>query len=148
MFIQGTNDTAEEVERISDFIAKIKPKKSYLAAPTRPPAEEWVRPPSEFMLNMAFQVFRGKSIPAEFLIGYEGNAFAFTGNVEQDLLGITAVHPMREEAVREFLEKADSGWDIIENLIDENKLVEVKYEDKVFYVRKLANMNKAKKQVF
>jgi len=64
------------------------------------------------------------------------------------LLGITAVHPMREEAVREFLEKADSSWDVIANLIDENKLAKVKYEGTVFYVRKLANINKEKKQVF
>lgn len=39
----------------------------------------------------------------EYLIGYEGNDFAFTGNIEQDLLSVTAVHPMREDAVNEML---------------------------------------------
>jgi len=36
-------------------------------------------------------------------MGYEGNAFASTGNVEEDLLSITAVHPMREEGVKKLL---------------------------------------------
>jgi len=44
----------------------------------------------------------------EYLIGYEGNAFAFTGNVEEDLLSITSVHPMREDAVKDFLKKANA----------------------------------------
>lgn len=43
-----------------------------------------------------------KSPKEEDLIGYEGNAFAFTGDVEEDLLSITAVHPMREDAGASF----------------------------------------------
>jgi hypothetical protein len=42
----------------------------------------------------------------EYLIGYEGNAFACAGNVQEDLLSITSVHPMREEAMAEFLKKS------------------------------------------
>ncbi|MFO8079490.1 MAG: hypothetical protein R6V07_04200 [Armatimonadota bacterium] len=37
------------------------------------------------------------------LIGYEGNAFASTGNVAEDILSITAVAPMRREAVQDLL---------------------------------------------
>jgi len=73
----------------------------------------------------------------EYLIGYEGNAFAFTGNVEEDLLSITAVHPMREDAVKEFLRKANADWNIIEKLIRDNKLIELEYEGKKFYIRRL-----------
>jgi len=40
------------------------------------------------------------------LIGYKGNEFSLSGNIEENLLGITSVHPMREEAVREYLKKA------------------------------------------
>ena len=42
----------------------------------------------------------------EYLIGYEGDAVSFTGNVQKDLLNITAVHPMRENAIYTFLEKS------------------------------------------
>jgi wyosine [tRNA(Phe)-imidazoG37] synthetase (radical SAM superfamily) len=137
MLVHGLNDQAEEIEKISDFIATIAPQESYISIPTRPPAEKLVRPPAESMINIAYQVFTKKSIPSECLIGYEGNAFAFTGNVKEDLLSITAVHPMRDDAVREFLKKANSEWDVIENLLYENKLIEIEFENKVFYMRKL-----------
>jgi wyosine [tRNA(Phe)-imidazoG37] synthetase (radical SAM superfamily) len=70
------------------------------------------------------------------LLGYEGNAFATTGNVKEDLLSITAVHPMREDAVCELLKKADTGWEIIIRLIRDGKLIEVEYLGTKFYSRK------------
>ncbi len=45
----------------------------------------------------------------ELLAGYEGDIFDFTGDVERDLLSITAVHPMRKEAVEKFLESMSGG---------------------------------------
>lgn len=137
MLVQGINDDIEQIEKISDFIAGIKPNKSYIAIPTRPPAEKWVKPPAEHIVNIAFQIFKEKSIPTEYLIGYEGEAFAFTGNVEEDLLSITAVHPMREDQVKTLLNKAEKGWAVIEKLVNEDKLVESNYKNKKFYTRKL-----------
>lgn len=63
----------------------------------------------------------------ELLIGYEGNAFAFTGDFEEELLSITAVHPLREEAVRKLLTKAGVDWQAIRKLIDEDRVVELEY---------------------
>lgn len=73
----------------------------------------------------------------EYLIGYEGDAFAFTGNIEEDLLSITSVHPMRKEAVEKYLKKADGDWSMIEKLITENKLEEVNYKSSKSYMRKV-----------
>ncbi len=137
MITQDVNDNLEEMDKVSDFIVKMKPNKSYIAIPTRPPAEKYVEPPTEQVINMAYQIFMEKSIPTEYLIGYEGNAFAFTGNVENDLLSITSVHPMREDGVKELLDKAEANWNIIEKLIHEDKLKEVEYKNEKFYVRKL-----------
>jgi len=39
------------------------------------------------VFGKAYQIFSESSIDVEYLIGYEGNAFAFTGNVEEELLG-------------------------------------------------------------
>jgi len=72
----------------------------------------------------------------EYLIGYEGNAFAFTGEVKDDILSITSVHPMREDALQDFLKRAKSNWTVIEQLLKEDKLVESEYEGKKFYLRK------------
>jgi hypothetical protein len=77
----------------------------------------------------------------EFLIGYEGNAFAFTGNVKEDLLSITAVHPMREEAAAELLKKANASWQIIDELLRNGELVRLEYGGKIYYMRKLIKKN-------
>jgi len=137
MLIQDINDNIPEFENIADFISNLNIKKSYLSIPTRPPAEKWVKPATEYKINSAYQIFKDKGIDVEYLIGYEGNAFAYTGNVEEDLLSITSVHPMKEEAIIEFLKKANSSWGVIKKLIEEKKLVEMKYKKNKFYMRKL-----------
>jgi wyosine [tRNA(Phe)-imidazoG37] synthetase (radical SAM superfamily) len=137
MLIQGFNDRAEEIEEISVFVAGLKPKKSYISVPIRPPAEKEIHPPDAYSLNLTHQAFAEKSIDTEHLIGYEGNAFAFTGNVEEDLLSIMSVHPMREDAVHEFLKKAQADPSTVKRLIKGGKLVETQYKDRIFYIRKL-----------
>jgi len=137
MLIKGINDKYEEIKKIASFLEKLKPYKSYISIPTRPPAEKWAVPANEHNINMAFQVFNERDIDAEYLIGYEGNAFAFTGNIEEDLLSITSVHPMREEGVKELLKKADADWGVVEKLIRESKLIEVEYQGKKYYMRKI-----------
>jgi len=138
MLIRGINDNDKEIRKIADFLSELKPDKAYISIPTRPPARKEIMPASEEKINMAYQIFSNKLPKVEYLIGYEGNAFASTGDVEDDLLSITSVHPMREEAVKEFLSKTRSNWDIIERLIREDKLIEIEYLKKKFYMRKLS----------
>ena len=140
MLIKGINDDRGEVEGIADFLTELRPDRTYIAVPTRPPAEDWVKFPDEGALNRAFQAFDSRLGRVEYLIGYEGDEFAFTGSLEDDLLSITSVHPMREEGVRRLLSKAGSGWGQVERLIRERKLVEIEYQGKKFYLRKLPSL--------
>jgi wyosine [tRNA(Phe)-imidazoG37] synthetase (radical SAM superfamily) len=103
------------------------------------PAEKDVKPANEQVINIAYQIFSENLRDVEYLIGYEGNAFAFTGDVEEDLLSITAVHPMREEGVNEFLSKAKSDWSVIEKLIEKGELIETTYQGNKFYIRSFSN---------
>ena len=96
-----------------------------------------MRPATEPVINRAYQIFSEKAIDTEYLIGYEGNAFAWTGNVEEDLLSITSVHPMREDAVQAFLAKAEANWRVIEQLLHEKKLRKLEYRGNTFYMRTL-----------
>ena len=137
MLVEGVNDGDGHVKEVADFLARLKPAKAYLSIPTRPPAEEWVRPPGEEAINRAYQILNERVDQVEYLIGYEGNAFAFTGNVEEDLLSITAVHPMREEAVSEFLARAGTDWPVVRKLIAQGQLIEMEYDGRKFYMRKL-----------
>jgi len=135
--VKGINDNDELVGEVADFLARLRPAHACLSIPTRPPAGKWVRPASEESINRAYQVLSSRVDHVEYLIGYEGNAFAFTGNVEEDLLSITAVHPMREEAVREFLARAAADWSVIQRLIAQGRLIETEYEGRKFYMRRL-----------
>jgi wyosine [tRNA(Phe)-imidazoG37] synthetase (radical SAM superfamily) len=137
MLVPCVNDDLQELNKIAVLLAELKPVKSYLAIPTRPPAEP-IGPVTEQTLNAAYQTFSKKLSTIEYLIGYEGNAFASTGNAVDDLLSITAVHPMREEAVKDLLNRLGTGWEIVQGLIDNGNLVELKYREKKFYARKFA----------
>ena len=137
MLVKDINDSDGHITEVADFLAQVKPAKAYISIPTRPPAEKWVQPPGEETINRAYQILNRRIEGVEYLIGYEGNTFAFTGNVEEDLLDMTSVHPMREEAVKNFLARAKADWVIIDKLIQQGKLIELGYEGKQFYMRKL-----------
>ena len=47
------------------------------------------------------------------------------------------MHPMRREAIEEFLKKSGADWDVMKRLLNERKLVKLDYEGKTFYVRRL-----------
>jgi wyosine [tRNA(Phe)-imidazoG37] synthetase (radical SAM superfamily) len=129
----------DEFEKIAKFLAKMEGvDKVYIAVPTRPPAEKWVKPAKEETLNRAFQIFSREigSDKVEYLIGYEGDTFTLTGNVKNDLLSITAVHPMRKEAIIELLKKAGADWHVVEELLQRGELIEIEYEGEKYYIRK------------
>ena len=125
----------DEVKKTADFVAEVNPFKSYISIPTRPPAEGWVESPSESELFNVFMQYSERGIGVEYLIGYEGNEFAFTGNAVYDLLSITSVHPMRKDAVRAYLKKAHKNWDAIESLLKDGKLKEIFYTSDKFFLR-------------
>ena len=137
MLVQGINDSEEQLSAVAEFIAKLRPQTHYLAVPTRPPAERWVAPPDEETLNRAYQIFAERLPRVELLVAYEGSEFTATGSVEHDILSITSVHPMREDAVRELLEKTGAQWSAVQKLIDRGLLSEAWYRDRRFLVRKL-----------
>jgi len=137
MLVKDVNDELEEISKVADYLAQVKHTKSYLSIPTRPPTERWVEPADEHTLSAAYALFSKMAIKTEYLIGYEGNEFAFTGDVERDILSITSVHPMRKDAVEEYLEKAHTDWHEIENLVEAEKLIKIPYKQELFYMRKL-----------
>jgi wyosine [tRNA(Phe)-imidazoG37] synthetase (radical SAM superfamily) len=136
MLIKGVNDDFGMIVQVADFLKRLEPDIAYLAVPTRPPAER-VEPATEQVINASYQIFKERLNNLEYLIGYEGNAFASTGNAVEDLLSITAVHPMREDAVAEFLENAGAGPTTIKKLVARGNLVGLDYQGKKFYMRKL-----------
>lgn len=135
MLIGGVNDEPEAIGGIASFLADIQPARVYLSVPIRPPAERWVARPDAASLNRAFQILNRSLSGVECLTRYEGNQFAHTGRIEEELLRITAVHPMREEAVRALLQRAGTDWSVMQALIEAGRIVETEYEGRKFYLR-------------
>jgi len=135
MLVEGVNDSYDSIVSLAEYLSHLKPHKAYLAIPTRPPAETDVKAPDESVITRSYQLMKERSVDVEYLIEYEGDRFASTGEAEQDLLAITAVHPMREEAVKVLLTKAGTDWDLIQRLLAENKIRRVEYDGLYYYVR-------------
>lgn len=136
MIVKELNDNDECIKEIADFLHRLQPSQAYLSIPTRPPAKQWVSGPGEESLNRIYRIFADKVMRVEYLIGYEGDAFVFTGDIEKDLLSITAVHPMRKEAVNTLLSRAGSSWDVVDRLVTQGDLAETKHDGHIFYLRK------------
>ena len=136
MLVKDVNDSEDHIRKTADFLARIEPSKAYLSIPTRPPAEEWVHPPREEIINRAYQIL-SERVECEYLIGYEGAEFTTTGNVVADLLSTTAVHPMRKDAVEELLAKTGEDWSIIDGLVLQGDIVELEYEGHTFFMKRL-----------
>jgi wyosine [tRNA(Phe)-imidazoG37] synthetase (radical SAM superfamily) len=136
MLLKGINDTYEEIQKIAVFSARLKPLRSYISIPTRPTAVKGLLPASDEALTIAYHIFRENIPVVEYLMGYEGDEFGYSGNIEEDLLGITSVHPMREESVREYLKRAGADWKVITDLLERGSLREVEYQGKTFYLRR------------
>lgn len=137
MLIHGINDSEVHIRKIANFLHEINPAISYLAIPTRPPAEKWVKPSKKNIITFAQTVFCAKLMAVECLTEFEANEYTYTDNPEEDLLSILAVQPMRMDAVAEFLDNANVHWSMVHKLIAEGKVVEMEYEGVKYYVKKI-----------
>jgi wyosine [tRNA(Phe)-imidazoG37] synthetase (radical SAM superfamily) len=136
MLIQGMNSGEEEVRAIAHFLQRIDPDVAYLSVPCRPPAVAGVRPADVLNVNRAWQILSEKVRKAELLTGYEGNTFSHIGNLRRDILEITSVHPMREDAIAEMLAQGGADWLLIGKMLATGELVKTDYKNHSFYLRK------------
>jgi wyosine [tRNA(Phe)-imidazoG37] synthetase (radical SAM superfamily) len=60
VLVHGINDGSAHLLELAAFLEQLRPARAYLAAPTRPPAERWVEPPPENVINQAYQLCRGR----------------------------------------------------------------------------------------
>jgi wyosine [tRNA(Phe)-imidazoG37] synthetase (radical SAM superfamily) len=136
MLVRNINDNSSNINDIAGFINVLNPDAAYLTIPLRPPALKSVRPPDAQVTNECYQIFKEKIKNVGCLTGNEGNEFAFTGNIEDDILSITAVHPMGQDAVYALLKKSKKSFAVIDNLIAKGELVETVYKGERFYLKK------------
>jgi len=140
MLVSGLNDEAEELKAVAEYIASLKPSKAYIAVPIRPPTEGWVKPPDERVVTMAYKIFE-KLLPGrvELLIGYEGESFkGLSGDPIDDILSITAVHPLRLDYAYRLLGRLYADPEgVVRKLVRDEKVALVEYGGHRFIVRRV-----------
>jgi wyosine [tRNA(Phe)-imidazoG37] synthetase (radical SAM superfamily) len=136
MLVEGVNDQTRSVRGVAEFLRIVGIATAYVAIPTRPPAEPGVRGPSEAVIARAHAILAERVPRVEYLIGYEGDAFASSGDARADLLAITAVHPLRDSAVQALLERSGCGWEVVDELAREGLVVSVEHAGARFLVRR------------
>jgi len=105
--MRGLNDTEEALREIADWLIKIQPDEVHVVQPTRPPAEAWVRPPTDDGLLRARDILGDA---AQIVLPAKGT-FDLSG--DEDLLeaiaGVITRHPMRESELATALEDWSQG---------------------------------------
>ncbi len=138
MLVAGINDGAETVRTVGRFLSSAGFAKAFLSIPTRPTPYAAITAPDEQAVGLAYHVLAEHVAHVEYLVGYEGDAFATSGDPRADLLSVTAVHPMRASAVRDLLKQSGADWRVVDGLIADGDLVETNYRNDTFYVRRFA----------
>ena len=136
MLVDGVNDYTQAIERTGCQVYGLNPSIAYLSIPTRPPAVSSVKPSAPEAINEAYQIFIKQGLATELILGFEGTDTGYTGNAANDILNICAVHPLREDTMRELLVKNNSDNSVLNQLIKEHKIVELEFDSMKFYLRK------------
>ena len=135
MLVAGINDDPASLADTADFVAGIAPGTAYLAVPTRPTTVSTVRVPTQASLVRAYRLFAERLPSVELLTGHEVGEFAHSGDARTDLLAVTAVHPMREDAVHRLLQNDRADWALVEELLRAGLLEAVHYQGARYFLR-------------
>ncbi len=101
------------------------------------PDEIIVLPPDESTLNLAWHIFSNTGVETELLTGFEGTGAGSTGNIYEDILNITAVHPLREDSIKELLKRDNADERVLKSLLAQRLIKMVRYKDKNYFIRQL-----------
>ncbi len=138
MLVANINDSEAAIQRLSDYLVELQSFKSYLSIPTRPPAESWVEPPSPDSIRQILRIISERVPFIDLLFESEAPNFISTGNLLEDILSITAVHPLREEALRHMITQAGADWSIVEELLVSRQITCLDHRGERYYLRSFA----------
>ena len=140
MLVKNINDSRENIIGIASFLSNLRIDKAYIAVPTRPPAEKWVKPADEDKVLFAHEIFSERigRDKVELLTHYEGALFHGVGDPIDSFLSIISVHPMRIDYAYKFLEKFGlDPEETLKGLLKEKKIVVKDYKGIKFVLRRI-----------
>lgn len=131
MLVGGINDSKEDVVEFKKLLKEIRHQKLYLNVPLRPPAEGWVKPPTDEALAYAAEELSGVVIDA---FGTSGFYSAMEDDWEA-VLSIIARHPMNNFELSAFLKSRNSmrEAEIVDRLTKDERVEKVDFRGMKMY---------------
>jgi wyosine [tRNA(Phe)-imidazoG37] synthetase (radical SAM superfamily) len=117
MLVAGLNDSRDSLHSIKAELDSISPDRIFIAAPTRPPTEPWVRPPGTDRILDAADILGGSvemTLP-------EAGSFEVAVDREhmpEAILQLCSRHPMMEHQLREIEGRMDMRF--VDDMVDAN----------------------------
>ncbi len=136
MMCKGTNDSSDNIDRVVNIVRELNPQTAYITVPTRPPAKVGITAPDDNELLYAYNRFTSAGLNAELLTGFEGDGVGQTGNVTEDILNITAVHPLRKETILKMLREKNVEFAVIEAMVAKGQLSILQFDGLDYFLRK------------
>ena len=124
--VKGFNDNPDEIRELSKFINTFRHDFAYFMTPVYPPSENYAVGPEAETLNTLSEIIKGNISNALLLWGHEKEDFFITNDFENELLGLLALHPVSENAVRRFAE-ANNKKDEFHEMITSSVIKLVEY---------------------
>ena len=141
MLVQGVNTKEDSVQITAKFLSKIKGLRAiYLSVPVRPPAENWVRPPTpeEYMrVYTIFSSILGSGLICE-LRSLEEGSFGGSGlSPIDEVLSIVRVHPLHLDKLSSIARKYGlSTSELLNELLSMDLVRIIEYRGQKFLVLK------------
>lgn len=126
MLIDGMNTSEEALQKMKNYIDKVRHDRVYINTPVRPPAEEEVNEATEKSISRACGLMEGISI--EQLAAGDFHS-EYPDHIEA-LVHICSRHPMNQFEVNTFLDsrKVNSKAQIIEQLKMDSRIQAINYK--------------------
>ena len=116
MLVTDLNDSPDSLAGIKKTLDSLSPEKIFIATPTRPPTEKWVRPPDpETVLNAADILDGSLEMTFPEVGSFDPGEHEDVGDT---ILQLCTRHPMMEEQVREL--EARFGADVADKMVKDN----------------------------
>ncbi len=122
MLIEGLNDPPQALIEITEILKEIHPDQVHINLPTRPPAEAWVKAPSQEGVLRAISILGEIAhpvSPAEGSFDLSGHA-----SIEEAILDILTRHPVEEKVLQQNIDRYVPGQagQVLQNLLESGQV--------------------------
>ncbi|HPN39324.1 MAG TPA: radical SAM protein [Melioribacteraceae bacterium] len=132
MLVDKINDDEHSLIETAKFIKSINPYSAYILVPIRPPFTK-IQMPNNFSIERAAEIYRRFISNVKLINFNEGSNFSSFTNPVDELLSILSVHPMRKDAIMEYINNANLSQEEFAELLINKKIKEVEYNNLSFY---------------